>query len=257
MLRLLSSKAQGGKDFCKPSKPCLVGVHWIALTEYSQMSTHVPVFQSFLRFFTSFCIGQISHQQHILVLRIWWIWMILVKAKFWRQWVKLWLLPPILMWGRLLWSQGESGCHYDNNRLWLAQITQENYLLVWRNDQWGINRLGFGQRAGAHSPVALTHFCLTILAISFQPGHFRENIWIRNVHHNLTYYSPSNSLRYHSSFLIYLRKYDFTRRHTSRSLGIGSFVSDHFGDIFSTRAFLGKYLNKKCSSQPDLLLSFK
>ena len=27
------------------------------------MSTHVPGFQSFLRFFASFCIGQISHQQ--------------------------------------------------------------------------------------------------------------------------------------------------------------------------------------------------
>ena len=29
------------------------------------MSTNVPGFQSFLRFFASFCIGQISHQQHI------------------------------------------------------------------------------------------------------------------------------------------------------------------------------------------------
>ena len=28
------------------------------------MSTHVPRFQSFFRFFASFCIGQISHQQH-------------------------------------------------------------------------------------------------------------------------------------------------------------------------------------------------
>ena len=36
----------------------------ITLAEYTQMSTHVPGFQSFFRFFASFCIGQISHQQH-------------------------------------------------------------------------------------------------------------------------------------------------------------------------------------------------
>ena len=35
MLRLLSSKAQGHKDFGKPSKHCHVGIHWIAFAEYS------------------------------------------------------------------------------------------------------------------------------------------------------------------------------------------------------------------------------
>ena len=35
----------------------------IALAKYSQMSTHVPGFLSLFRFFASFCIGQISHQQ--------------------------------------------------------------------------------------------------------------------------------------------------------------------------------------------------
>ena len=44
MLRLLSSEAQGRKDFRKLSKPCHVGIHWIALAEYSQMSTHTPGF---------------------------------------------------------------------------------------------------------------------------------------------------------------------------------------------------------------------
>ena len=39
--------AQGHKYFWKPSLTCHVGIHWIALTEYSQMSTHVPGFQSF------------------------------------------------------------------------------------------------------------------------------------------------------------------------------------------------------------------
>ena len=47
MLRLLSSKAQGCKDFWEPSKSCHAGIHWVALTEYSQMSTHLPGSQSF------------------------------------------------------------------------------------------------------------------------------------------------------------------------------------------------------------------
>ena len=45
MLRLFSSKAQERNNFCKPSKPCHVGIYWIALAQYSQMSTHVPGFQ--------------------------------------------------------------------------------------------------------------------------------------------------------------------------------------------------------------------
>ena len=47
MLRLFSFKAQKRKDFRNPSKPCHVGTHWIALAEHSQMSTHLPGFQSF------------------------------------------------------------------------------------------------------------------------------------------------------------------------------------------------------------------
>ena len=54
MLKLLSSKAKGCKDFGKPSKTCHVGIHWKALTEYSQMSTNIPGFQSFFQFFASF-----------------------------------------------------------------------------------------------------------------------------------------------------------------------------------------------------------
>ena len=64
MLRLLSSKAQGHKDFWKQSKPCHIGIHWRALAEYSQMSIHVPGFQYFFCCFASFCIAQISQQQH-------------------------------------------------------------------------------------------------------------------------------------------------------------------------------------------------
>ena len=44
--------------FEKLSKPGHLGIHWIALTENSQMTTYVPGFHSFLRFFASFCIGQ-------------------------------------------------------------------------------------------------------------------------------------------------------------------------------------------------------
>ena len=64
------AKAQGRKDFEKPSTCKLfhVGIHWIAHTEYSQMSTHVqahvPGFQSFVRIIVSFTIGQTSHQHH-------------------------------------------------------------------------------------------------------------------------------------------------------------------------------------------------
>ena len=42
MLRLLSAEAQGCNDLRKSSKPCHVGIHWIAFAEYSQMSAHVP-----------------------------------------------------------------------------------------------------------------------------------------------------------------------------------------------------------------------
>ena len=62
MLRLLSSKAQESKKVGKPSKPCYVGIYWIALAENSLMSTRVPGFQSFSAF-ASFCIGQISHHR--------------------------------------------------------------------------------------------------------------------------------------------------------------------------------------------------
>ena len=55
MLRLLSSIAQGCKYIWKHSKPCHVGIHWEALIEFFQMSTHLPGFQSFsviLHYFT-------------------------------------------------------------------------------------------------------------------------------------------------------------------------------------------------------------
>ena len=63
MLKLPLPKAQGRKCFWKSSKPCHVGIHRIALTEYYQMSTHVPGFQSFFRYFASFWSGQISPSQ--------------------------------------------------------------------------------------------------------------------------------------------------------------------------------------------------
>ena len=64
MLWVRSSNAQERNDVWKPSKPCHVGTHWIALIEYSQKSTHIPGFQWFFMFFALFCIGQLSHQQH-------------------------------------------------------------------------------------------------------------------------------------------------------------------------------------------------
>ena len=60
MLRLLSSKARGCKVFRTPSKPCHVGTHWIALAEHSQMSTHVPGFQSPFRFLHHFVLAKLA-----------------------------------------------------------------------------------------------------------------------------------------------------------------------------------------------------
>ena len=59
MLRLLSSKAQGHKDFGKPSKPWHIGIHCIAIAiaKSFQMGTHIPGFQR------HFFIDKISHQQ--------------------------------------------------------------------------------------------------------------------------------------------------------------------------------------------------
>ena len=47
-------KAQWCKDFWKPSKPCHVGIHWIALAEYSLMSTICQGFSNFSSFFPHF-----------------------------------------------------------------------------------------------------------------------------------------------------------------------------------------------------------
>ena len=50
--------------FCKWPNPYYVGIHWIALAEFSLMNTNMPGFQSSLKVFASFCIGQISHQPY-------------------------------------------------------------------------------------------------------------------------------------------------------------------------------------------------
>ena len=60
MLRLLSSKAQECKDFQKTPKTCHVGIHRIALTEYSQMSTCLPGFQSFFKFLHHFVLATLA-----------------------------------------------------------------------------------------------------------------------------------------------------------------------------------------------------
>ena len=51
MRKLPLSKAQERKDVLKPSKSNHVGTHWIAVAEHSQISTHLPGFQSFLHHF--------------------------------------------------------------------------------------------------------------------------------------------------------------------------------------------------------------
>ena len=66
MLRVLSSKAQGCKDFWKTSKPCHVGIHLKALAEYSHMSTHVPGFQSFFIILHNFVLAKVATSSNCL-----------------------------------------------------------------------------------------------------------------------------------------------------------------------------------------------
>ena len=56
VLWLLSPKAQGCEVSWKPSKPCHVGVHWIALAEYYQMSTNMIYAFSHFSAFLHYCI---------------------------------------------------------------------------------------------------------------------------------------------------------------------------------------------------------
>ena len=60
MLRLLFSKAQKRRDVWKLSKPCHVGINWKALTEHSQMSTHVPGYESFFRFLHNLVLAKLA-----------------------------------------------------------------------------------------------------------------------------------------------------------------------------------------------------
>ena len=46
--------------FLKTFKPCHIGIHWIALTEYFMMSTYVPEFQSFYMFLLHFVLAKLA-----------------------------------------------------------------------------------------------------------------------------------------------------------------------------------------------------
>ena len=51
------------KSKSSTTKLCLVGIHWMTVAEYSQMSTQVPGFQSFFRFCSILSIiGQITNE---------------------------------------------------------------------------------------------------------------------------------------------------------------------------------------------------
>ena len=52
-------RAHGPTDLWKPSKPCHIGFHWMALNEYSQMSTHLPSHFSGV-FFASFIMAKLA-----------------------------------------------------------------------------------------------------------------------------------------------------------------------------------------------------
>ena len=58
ILRLLSPKAKEPKDFWKPSKPCHVGIHWIALT--FRWEPMCQSFRFFLGFWPHFVLGNLA-----------------------------------------------------------------------------------------------------------------------------------------------------------------------------------------------------
>ena len=76
MLRLLSSKAQTRRKptfLFKKSKPCHVCIHWIAFAnslDSSQMSTHLPGFQSFFGFFVTVIITSSSSRLVVVSLNL-------------------------------------------------------------------------------------------------------------------------------------------------------------------------------------------
>ena len=59
-----ATSVQGCKAFCKPPKPCRVGIHWIALSAYFQMSTHVQGFSHFTGLLYHFVMTEIRPQLH-------------------------------------------------------------------------------------------------------------------------------------------------------------------------------------------------
>ena len=60
MLRLLPFEAQERKDFWKLSIPCHLGIHWIALTKYSQMSTMCQGFSNLSGFSHHFALAKLA-----------------------------------------------------------------------------------------------------------------------------------------------------------------------------------------------------
>ena len=68
----------------KTSKPRHVGIHWIVLIEYSQMSTHVPGFQSFFTFLHNFPLPKLATSS----IRVKLCSCALLCVCFWYKWVK-------------------------------------------------------------------------------------------------------------------------------------------------------------------------
>ena len=95
MLRLFLSKAQRCKYFWKPSKPCHVGTRWKALAEYSQISTHLPGFQSFFSFLHHFVSTKIATSSVRVKLSFSW-------GITWWEFSCAWCCPSPVM---LLWPQ--------------------------------------------------------------------------------------------------------------------------------------------------------
>ena len=127
-VRLLSAKAQGCKNLWKPSKPYHVGIHWIALIECSQMSTHLLGFQSFSRFLHHFVLAKlVTSSIMVKQLCCWWlIWQVQNGEKSLK---KHWNPGKrILIWERTV---RELTNEYQQDRVLMIFKNHEQNLSIW------------------------------------------------------------------------------------------------------------------------------
>ena len=185
MLRLLSSKEQGRKDFWKSSKPCHVGIHLIALAEYSQRSTNVPGFQSFFMCLHHFVLAKLATSS-IRVNST--LEMKKSLTKYHIMFTVFWFIFSFIYFRKYSYFQLK-----DAFNIVIAQAAEGMKVLTHLHSEWPKEAWPF----------------LKYLAYK---SIFFKNIWRRNVDHKPNNNSPSNILWTFALFLSYLQKYASSRR---------------------------------------------